>query len=106
MEKPSLEFIAFLQALGLVAYCFLVSLVMAGLNQTFHNLPMPVLGPVIVLTLFVASALISSSIVLAYPLVIFWNQKNTTRALKLVLETAAWLAILLVVITTAILAAR
>jgi len=49
------------------------------------------LGPALFLTLFVASALICALLVLGYPLILFWERKQTTKALKLVAYTTAWL---------------
>lgn len=89
-RKFSLPFIAFFQAVGLVIYCSLVGLIFwrgdkwFGPAQTF-------LGPAFVLVLFVASALISALIVLGYPFVLFWEEKRTTKALRLVVYTTAWL---------------
>lgn len=87
----SLEFTAFLQALGLVLYCGLVSLIFWQGNSWFGPLTAPV-GPILFLVLFVVSALISAALVLAYPFLIFWEEKNTRKALKLVLYTTLWLA--------------
>lgn len=89
-EKYSLPFIAFFQALGLVVYCSLVGLIFWRGDKWFG--PMATfLGPAFVLVLFVASALISALIVLGYPFILFWEKKQTAKALRLVIYTIAWL---------------
>ncbi len=90
-------FIAFLQALGLVVYCGLVGLVFWQGEHWFG--PMANFwGPVFLLLLFVASVLISSLIGLGYPIILFWEKKQRVEALKLVVATAAWLALFVLVI--------
>jgi hypothetical protein len=86
----SLPFIAFLQAAGLVVYCGLVGLLMWR-GERWFGPPYTFLGPVFFLVLFVASALISALIVLGYPFILFWEKKQTFKALKLVVCTSAWL---------------
>lgn len=86
----SLPFIAFLQALGLVIYCLLVGLLIWQGNALFGP-PFTFLGPTMFLVLFVASALISALIILGYPIILFWEKKQTIKALKLVACTTGWL---------------
>jgi hypothetical protein len=100
MKKLSIPFIGFLQAVGLVLYCSLVSLVFANGNQWFGNIGNSV-GPMAMLLIFVVSALICALIALSYPIMLFWDHKNTKAALKLVAFTAGWL-FLIVVLTLAI----
>ena len=102
MKKISLPFIGFLQALGLSFYCALVGLIFWKGNSWFGNMN-NLTGPSIVLSLFVVSALICALIALGYPFIIFWDKKNTKQALKLVIYTACWL-ILFVVITLSLFA--
>ncbi len=87
-----MEFIAFLQALGLILYCSLVGLIIFQGNNWFGPLSSP-FGPVLFLLLFVVSALISASLVLAYPFLILWEEKNTRKAIKLVIYTTLWLVL-------------
>jgi len=89
--KPSLLFVAFLQATGLAIYCLLVGLVFWQGETWFGKPPNLFLAPVMFLTLFVASALISALIVLGYPFILFWEKKKTGEALKLVIYTTAWI---------------
>ncbi len=91
LEKKSLCYIAFLQALGLILYCSLIGLIFWQGNRWFGTVP-NFWGPLLFLILFVASALISALIVLGYPFILFWEKKQTTKALRLVLCTTVWLA--------------
>jgi len=90
-KKESLPVVAFLQALGLVVYCGLVGLIFWKGGDWFGKPPHLFFGPVMLLVLFVASALISALIVLGYPFILFWEKKKTVEALKLVIYTAIWL---------------
>lgn len=86
----SLPFIGFLQALGVVLYCCLVALFFWKGNEVFGVAP-NYLGPLLVLLLFVLSALICALIVLGYPITLFWEKKETEKALRLVAYSAAWI---------------
>lgn len=90
LGKKSLCCVAFLQALGLIFYCGLIGLIFWQGNHWFGTVP-NFWGPLLFLILFVASALISALIVLGYPFILFWEKKQTTKALRLVLCTTAWL---------------
>lgn len=90
-KKYSLPFIAFWQALGVVAYCGLIGLLFWRGEQWFGEMS-HYFGPVFFLTLFSASALICALLVFGYPFILFWEEKQTIKALKLVIYTAAWLA--------------
>jgi len=79
-----------LQALGLVIYCGLVGLLFWR-GETWFGPMYTFLGPVLLLVVFVASALISALIALGHPFILFWEKKQTAKALKLVIYTAAWL---------------
>lgn len=100
-NSPSLEFIAFLQALGLIVYCSLVGLIIFQGNSWFGPLTAP-FGPILFLLLFVVSALISASLVLAYPFLILWEEKNTRKAIKLVIYTTLWLILFVLVFLMAL----
>ena len=89
-KKFSLPFLAFWQALGLVIYCGLVGLLFWR-GETWFGPMLSFLGPVLFLVLFVVSALISALIVLGHPFILFWEKKQTIKALKLVVYTIAWL---------------
>jgi len=88
--NPSLAFIAFLQALSLAVYCCLVGMLIWRGNRWFGPIT-TFWGPVLFLVLFVASALVCSLLVLGYPIILFWEKKQTIRALRLVVCTTCWL---------------
>jgi hypothetical protein len=99
-KKLSLWQVGFLQALGIVLYCSLVGTIFWKGNEIFG--PMSnLLGPVVFLSLFITSALISSLIGLGYSIILFWEKKQARRALNLVIYTTSWLAafVLLALIT-------
>jgi len=96
MKKISLPFIGFLQALGLSIYCALVGVIFWKGNTWFgkaNNL----IGSFAMLSLFVVSTLICALIALGYPFIVFWDKKNTKKALKLVIYTAGWLMFFVVI---------
>jgi hypothetical protein len=97
VKKLSLPFIAFLQATGLTLYCGLIGLLMWKGNNMFGKMNNS-LGPTLFLAVFVFSAIICALIALGYPFIIFWDQKNTKKALKLVGFTAGWLLLFVVLI--------
>lgn len=100
----SLPFIAFLQAVGLVVYCLLIALLMWQGESWFGPI-YTFLGPAMFLVLFVVSALISALLILGYPFILFWEKKQTIKALRLVIYTIVWLIffVFLLILTLAIL---
>lgn len=88
-DQHSLCFISFFQALGLLVYCGLVALLIWNGNKWFGTVP-NYIGPLLFLTLFTTSALVSALIVLGYPFLLLWEKKKTKDAIKLVGYTAAW----------------
>ena len=92
-KKTPLWVIGFLQATGIAAYIFLVSTFMMRIDQTFTQPTVNTLGPIMYLTLFVASALITSLMALAYPFIVFWINKKPKTALLIVVYTAIWLIV-------------
>ena len=91
MKKVSLNFIAFLQATSVVIYCGLVALLIWRGNEIFGGAP-NYFGPLLFLTLFVTSALVTGLLVLGYPIKLFWIENKKKEAIKLLVETALWLA--------------
>ena len=91
----SLPFIAFVQALALVIYCFGVGFLMWR-GEKWAGPPYSFLGPTLFLVLFVASALISSLLVLGHPFHLFWIQKKPAEGLRLVCLTTGWLVFFVV----------
>jgi uncharacterized membrane protein YidH (DUF202 family) len=104
-EKLSLKLIAFYQALGLIVYCGLVSLLFWRGGNLFGPSP-SFLGPLLVIVLFSTSALIATLLTLGYPFVLFWEKKQTMQALKLVGYTAVWLVFFIVVVILSVLLAK
>jgi len=92
MGKLSLGLIGFLQAVGLTAYCSLVGILFLHGNKLFGRKP-GFMAPVLFLTVFCTSALISALITLGYPIILIWKKKQTIEALKLVTYTAGWLIV-------------
>lgn len=87
----SLLFLAFLQTSGLVVYILLIA---CFFNFVAPNLPIGddiegFFGPLIMLTLFVMSAVISATLILGRAAVLFW-EKNYKDAFTLVLWNVAW----------------
>ena len=90
MKHLSLGFVAFLQAAGIVLYCGLIGTIFIKGNAWFGPQP-GFLGPAIFLALFAASTVICSLIFLTYPFLLFWEQKQTQTALRLILYSTLWL---------------
>ena len=97
MKKASLPFIAFFQALGLVLYCGLIGLLMWKGNDLFGKIN-NLLGPTLFLVIFVFSAIICALIAMGYPFYLFWEKKDTKKALRLVGFTAGWLVLFVLMI--------
>jgi len=95
--------ISFLQAAGVAIYIFLVANLMLHGNSWFGPMAGNILGPVLLLTLFIVSALITASMVLGYPIYLFWEKKKRKEAIKLVLMTTGWLFLFLLVVLVLIL---
>jgi len=91
-KKLSLEFIGFLHAAGIVAYCGMVGIVMLDGEKWFGNMN-NYAGPMLVLTLFVTSGLVTGLIAFGYPIILFWDEKKAKEAMKLVAYTAGWLVV-------------
>ena len=83
-------FLSFLQATGLVLYSSLVGIIFWKGNEWFPNMN-PYLGPLLMLVIFVASALICGMIVFAYPLKKFFDDKKILESLKIVAYTSVWM---------------
>lgn len=90
LDKYSAGFVSFLQAVGLSVYISLVSLIFWRGNSWF-NAGNTILGPILVLTLFVVSALVCGFIAFSYPFHLFWEKKETKKAVKLVGYTICWM---------------
>ncbi|OHA47095.1 MAG: hypothetical protein A3A80_01590 [Candidatus Terrybacteria bacterium RIFCSPLOWO2_01_FULL_44_24] len=91
LNKLSVKTIGFLQATCLVVYVSVVALAMHYLSQNTIFISQ-ILSIIIFLLVFVISALISSSIILGYPLIMFFNGKKE-EAVRIVLWSIVWLVI-------------
>lgn len=90
MKKLSLGFIAFLQASGLTLYTILIGLFFwkgARIFGPMNNF----LGPTLFLLIFMVSAIICALIFGYYPFNLWWEQKETRKAIRLILLTILWL---------------
>ena len=90
MKKLSLEFISFLQALGLTIYVSLVGLLMQNGNAIFGQMD-TFLGPTLFLIIFVLSAVLCGLVFGYYPFILWWEHKETKKAVRVVFYTAGWL---------------
>ncbi len=84
----------FLQALGVSLYITFIGLIMGNGNALFGNINVPI-GPILVLFLFSTSAMICGTIVFYHPYKLFVAGK-TKDALEVVISTAAFLFIFLI----------
>jgi hypothetical protein len=89
LSTVSTPFLAFLQASGFLVYLILIGLFFnymipyfAGANEKFY-------APLVMLLLFVMSAVISALLILGRASVYFW-EKNYKKALELTLWTVGW----------------
>lgn len=90
MSMKKLWVVGLLQATGVLSYCGLITLLMSRGNQIFGKVP-DYFGPLLFLTLFSTSALICALITFYYPFMLFFQKKQATVAVKVVLYTAGWL---------------
>lgn len=94
---------ALLQALGVVGYIFLIGAFFWQAENWFGNQPdLKFLAPVLMLTLLSTSAMICGLIVFTYPVKLYLKTKKFEPAFKVVLMTAAWLAVFSLLIMTGI----
>lgn len=97
--KKNPVFIGLAQALILTGYISLVVTVMRNGEKLFGS-DTSFFGPLVFLTLFVTSALISSAITIGYPAYLAFKQKEFKPAIKIVLSTAVWLIISIITFVT------
>lgn len=86
MSKPLL---GFLQASGLVGYIVLISTFLNNIPKIFNNGSWEIMAPIMMLLLFVISAVISALLVLGRAGVLFWEKKYSD-AFTLVAWTIGW----------------
>lgn len=89
-KKLSYPFIAFLQATGLVVYIVLISLFFNFVAPSLNNKQVePFYAPIVMLLLFIMSAVISALLVLGRAGILFW-EKRYREAFVLVCWTLGW----------------
>jgi len=89
-KKKSLCLISFLQAVGLTVYCGMVALIFWQGERWFGKIT-NFWGPVLLLVLLTTSVLVCALIALGYPVYLFWQKKETIKAMKIVGYTTGWL---------------
>ena len=102
--KKSPVFVAFLQVIGVVIYILTFTFAINYVSGIFgdSDFGSPMIGMSFFLLAFVTSALICSSLVLGYPLYLFLND-GKRRAVMIVLWSAFWFVIVLLLATTELL---
>ena len=99
INQPSLCLIGLAQALGVAGYCGLIGLLFWQGQHWFGNTP-NYWGPVLMLVLLSVSVLICGLITFTYPVILFWEQKQTKAALTVVAAQAGWLLLLALIFIT------
>jgi hypothetical protein len=89
---------SFWNALGTVAYVAVVATLMSNGEKIFGQMS-DILGPLIVLTLFVLSAAVTSSLVLGKPILMYLNNQKS-EAVRLFIYTLGWLALAIIILLT------
>ena len=89
LNKRSIQFIAFLQATGLVIYLILISLFFIFITPKFNNSNEQFYAPILMLLLFVISAVISALLFLGKSAVLFWDKKYK-ESFTLIGWTVGW----------------
>jgi len=87
------KYIGFLQALGLAGYIGVFAMSLFRIQNWVHTRnisPHPIMGIMLFLLAFVISALICSSLIFAYPVVLFFDGRRRD-ALQTVLWSGLWL---------------
>ncbi len=103
LKNPSAPFLGFLQATGLVCYIGLIAAFFYNVERVFNNGIPEFIAPVIMLLLFVISAVITSLLVLGKAGVLFW-ERNYNQAFILLAWTLGWGSMYLVALLVILLA--
>jgi|SRR5665647_1519499 len=101
MKKSRLFLTGLYQSLGLIAYVMLVVFLLNWLSSTFGNKTVGnnPLFIAIFLLVFVLSALITGSIVLAYPIILF-TRKMFKEAWWVLIFTVLWIIFYVIIFLT------
>jgi hypothetical protein len=94
--KFSPKTIAFFQAAGLTGYIGLFAALALRMQPWGHDIEAshPIWGIILFLMAFVISALLSATLILGYPILLFFDGRKS-EALKVILWSAAWLVVFL-----------
>ncbi|MFA6305309.1 MAG: hypothetical protein WC651_01095 [Candidatus Gracilibacteria bacterium] len=94
MSKAKIVLYSLLHALGVATYVTLLASFMAK-TEGVKTIPEEIVGP-IMLTLFVISAAVTGSLVLARPIILFFDKKRQ-EAVLFFISTLIWLLIMVAV---------
>lgn len=97
LKKVSLPFLGFLQASGLFLYILLVTTFLNIITKSFNTSTAEYFAPIIMLLIFIISAVISASLVLGKAAVLFWERKYK-EAFSLVGWTIGWVFLYFVIL--------
>lgn len=89
LKGRTVQFIAFLQATGFVVYLILISFFFNFVTPSFNNGTAEFYAPIIMLLLFVLSAVISALLILGRSAVLFLN-KDYRQSFELLGWTLVW----------------
>lgn len=90
LKKLSPPFLAFLQASGLVVYILILSTFFTFVLPNIPNKNEQFFAPIIMLLLFIVSAVISATLVLGRAGVLFW-EKQYKESVILISWTVSWI---------------
>ncbi|PIZ42668.1 hypothetical protein COY34_02405 [candidate division WWE3 bacterium CG_4_10_14_0_2_um_filter_42_8] len=96
LAKKYLLLSSFLESLLTVTYCLGVGLLMTYLGAHFSQ-PNQIVASLLLLLLFIVSALITATLVLGYP-IYFFLQKDLKTAIQNLILNVVWLTIFIIFI--------
>ena len=99
--KKSLCFVGFLQAVSIFLYCSLIGVILWKGEVFFGPVP-NFTAPLLALSLLVTSVIVCALLAFGYPVYLFWDKKESKKALELVGYTALWLILIITVLLTAL----
>jgi len=97
MKKSKLILQGIIQAVGVFVYIFLLSAFMNKANDWFGEDDQKLIAPILVLLIFVFSALITGSLVLAKPVMLYIDGKKKD-GVKLLLYTGASILVFILIV--------
>lgn len=92
MEKKKIIYQSLLHAVAVLLYIFAVALILMYGSKVFPKVNETVLGPIAFLLLFVVSAAVTGSLVLAKPIMLYLEKQKKDSILFFV-STVIWLAL-------------